>query len=191
MPDGAAPWRATTIVPAMWTRWLRPHLVAVAQRHRRLRGLLWRVARWSQGRHYVGAVGVVFDPDGHVLIAEHALRERALGLPGGWVKRQEDPRRAVAREILEETGLSTGAVQVVGCEDHSAGGTRRSTGMTVAFLCELQPGTGTAVRPMSIELTAVHWATGAEADARLSAFERRAVEVARAMRSSGVVPTAR
>ena len=62
---------------------------------------------WGYNAHYiVGTVAIVRDPDGRVLVGRHTYRSRApWGLPGGWVHRDENPARAVVREILEETGL--------------------------------------------------------------------------------------
>ena len=62
---------------------------------------------WGYNAHYiVGTVAIVRDPDGRVLVGRHTYRSRApWGLPGGWVRRDENPARAVVREILEETGL--------------------------------------------------------------------------------------
>ena len=49
---------------------------------------------------------------GDVLIARHTYRPHApWALPGGWVRRGEDPVETIMREILEETGLT---VEVLG-----------------------------------------------------------------------------
>ena len=43
-------------------------------------------------RHQVGAVGVVFNNAGQVLLVEHVFRpDYNWGLPGGWVERGESP----------------------------------------------------------------------------------------------------
>ncbi|NDJ84871.1 MAG: NUDIX hydrolase [Chloroflexi bacterium] len=65
-----------------------------------------RVYRRFQGRFTVGAVGVLLNAAGEVLLVEHVLHPRQpWGLPGGWVSRNELPQKAVEREFHEETGL--------------------------------------------------------------------------------------
>jgi 8-oxo-dGTP diphosphatase len=86
---------------------------------RLMQGLLWLwgslplpnwlrwVLLWSGNQKFlVGVSAVVFNPAGEVLLCRHTYRDRyPWGLPGGWLKRDEDPAQAVEREICEETGL--------------------------------------------------------------------------------------
>jgi ADP-ribose pyrophosphatase YjhB (NUDIX family) len=66
--------------------------------------VLWRLV---QPRFTVGAVGVVFDSNGGVLLAAHAFHTKhTWGLPGGWVDRNEDPAVTVRREMMEELSLA-------------------------------------------------------------------------------------
>jgi len=62
---------------------------------------------WRLNAHFViGSVAVARDDRGRVLIARHTYRRRRpWGLPGGWVRRGEDPADTVVREVLEESGL--------------------------------------------------------------------------------------
>jgi 8-oxo-dGTP pyrophosphatase MutT (NUDIX family) len=54
----------------------------------------------------VGAMALIQDGDGRILIVEHTYRrDFPWGLPGGWLKRAESPEAGLAREVLEETGL--------------------------------------------------------------------------------------
>src|SRR5258708_7642228 len=54
----------------------------------------------------VGAIALIQDERGRVLILEHTYRrEVPWGLPGGWLKHAESPETGLAREVLEETGL--------------------------------------------------------------------------------------
>ena len=88
---------------------------AGSQTWKRYGARLWPwVPRWAQhallwmfnARFIVGAVAVVRDGQGRTLIARHTYRRSApWALPGGWVRRGEDPGQAVVREVLEETGL--------------------------------------------------------------------------------------
>ena len=54
----------------------------------------------------VGAMALIQDDQGRILLLEHTYR-RAVpwGLPGGWLKHAESPEVGLAREVLEETGL--------------------------------------------------------------------------------------
>ncbi len=54
----------------------------------------------------VGAMALIQDDQGRVLLLEHTYRrEQPWGLPGGWLKRAESPEAGMEREVLEETGL--------------------------------------------------------------------------------------
>ena len=54
----------------------------------------------------VGAMALIQDEAGRVLIVEHTYRRQIpWGLPGGWLKRAESPEAGLIREVHEETGL--------------------------------------------------------------------------------------
>jgi 8-oxo-dGTP pyrophosphatase MutT (NUDIX family) len=54
----------------------------------------------------VGAMALIQDDAGRILLVEHTYRRDVpWGLPGGWLKRAESPERGLAREVYEETGL--------------------------------------------------------------------------------------
>jgi 8-oxo-dGTP diphosphatase len=86
--------------PQMWKR-------HAARLWRWLPGWARRALLWRLNAHFlVGTVAVVRDAQGRTLIARHTYRRYApWALPGGWVRRGEDPATAVVREILEETDL--------------------------------------------------------------------------------------
>ena len=68
-----------------------------------LRGLFLRLLNPSFG---VGAMALVQDESGRILVLEHTYRREApWGLPGGWLKRAESPESGLAREVFEETGF--------------------------------------------------------------------------------------
>lgn len=55
----------------------------------------------------VTASAVIFNTCGEVLLFKHTYRgDEPWGLPGGFLKRGEEPAVAIAREILEESGLN-------------------------------------------------------------------------------------
>lgn len=65
----------------------------------------------------VGVMGLVQDDDGRILVLEHTYRHvRPWGLPGGWLKRGEAPYEGLAREIMEETGLTVRVEELLGAE---------------------------------------------------------------------------
>ena len=58
----------------------------------------------------VGAICVIERPDGQILLVRQAYRRR-WGIPGGLLKRGEDPSVGARREVFEEVGI---AVELVG-----------------------------------------------------------------------------
>jgi 8-oxo-dGTP diphosphatase len=135
------------------------------------------VARLVAPRHRVGAVGVVFDGRGRVLIVEHAFRtDFPWGLPGGWVESGEDPAHAVARELHEELRLGAEVGELVLCE--TVGRVRTSTHpvhLGLAFRCRLTSNPA----GLSVELLGSEWIDPAAASARpLAPFQQRAIAAA-------------
>src|SRR5437868_13340327 len=66
--------------------------------------VFWRI---RQAKFSAGAVGVVFDEQGRVLLVEHVFHPYLpWGLPGGWVDRGESPAETVQRELREELELT-------------------------------------------------------------------------------------
>jgi 8-oxo-dGTP diphosphatase len=54
----------------------------------------------------VGAMALIRDANGRLLVLEHTYRrEVPWGLPGGWLKKGESPELGLMREVFEETGL--------------------------------------------------------------------------------------
>lgn len=90
-------------------------------------------------RHFVGAVGAVFNNAGQVLLAEHVFRPNYnWGLPGGWIEPGEDPADAVRREIEEELGLTVEVRRLLLCEsqgDEPKGSTPCNLGLV--YYCRL------------------------------------------------------
>jgi ADP-ribose pyrophosphatase YjhB (NUDIX family) len=74
-----------------------PWLIVIAR-------IFWRLI---QPKFSAGAVGVVFNQEGHVLLVEHVFHPYApWGLPGGWIDRNENPSETVRRELHEELNLT-------------------------------------------------------------------------------------
>ena len=165
---------------------------------RRVRSLAAEVApvRWLARiavgmvapRHPVGAVGVVFDAEGRVLLVEHAFRtDYPWGLPGGWVKRGEHPSDAVVRELREELGLDVEVGELIACA--VVGRVRTSTHpvhLGFAYACELNSGR----EHLSIEALATDWIDPSTPTMPLSPFQRTAI-VAASERRAAQHPPAR
>jgi len=104
---------------------------------RRFPGWAQRAFIWCFNAHFlVGAVAVIRDGDGQVLLAHHTYRERGpWALPGGWVQRGENPADTIVREILEETGLR---VEITSPLTVQVG---RASHLTVVYAARLVGGT--------------------------------------------------
>jgi ADP-ribose pyrophosphatase YjhB (NUDIX family) len=158
-------------------------------RHVRHLAAEWAPLRWlvrGAGRviapkHRVGAVGVVFDAQGRVLLVEHAFRtDYPWGLPGGWVEPGEEPAAAVKRELREELGLDIDVGELVECA--VVGRVRTSTHpvhLGLAYRCELSSGAGA----LSIEALAFEWVDPSASTRNLSPFQQTAIARAVRLRS--------
>ncbi len=108
---------------------------------------MWALA---QARYTVGAVGVVLDESGRVLLLEHVFHPTyPWGLPGGWVGRHESPEIAVVRELREETGLEVKVEMPLRIELGVI-----PSHLDMAFLCSLVGGQIC----LSSEILAYQWA---------------------------------
>ena len=127
-------------------------------------------------RHYVGAVGAVFNESGQVLLVEHCLRtDYPWGLPGGWIERGENPRETVRREIEEELGLAVDVRQLV--LTGLVGRVRTSTHpphLGLAFYGRVRSG---QIR-LSREVLSVEWVDPHALQRALAPFQREAIELA-------------
>jgi 8-oxo-dGTP diphosphatase len=65
----------------------------------------------------VGAMALIQDEQGRILVLEHTYRrDMPWGLPGGWLKRAESPEIGLAREVREETGFDVRVDALLGAE---------------------------------------------------------------------------
>jgi ADP-ribose pyrophosphatase YjhB (NUDIX family) len=135
-----------------------PFSVAFAQ-------AIWRGTR---PRFSLGAVGVVFNTAGQVLLVEHLFHPYTpWGLPGGWVERGEAPQHTVRRELREELELEVEVGPVVAAE---LGFSRH---LDLAFLCSPMNDVG----KLCDELLDYQWVTLDDLP-QLHRFHRLAVEQA-------------
>ena len=124
--------------------------------------------RRLQTRYTIGVVGVILDQRGRVLVVEHLLHpDYPWGLPGGWIRADEDPAAAVLRELEEELQLAAKVVRVL----HIAKSFPNHIDMS--FLCESQ----SAVGNLSLELLDHKWLAPDDLP-DLRAFHRKSIEIA-------------
>jgi 8-oxo-dGTP pyrophosphatase MutT (NUDIX family) len=65
----------------------------------------------------IGAMALIQDEQGRVLVVEHTYRRQVpWGLPGGWLKAAESPEAGLRREVLEETGLHVRVEQLLAAD---------------------------------------------------------------------------
>ena len=106
---------------------------------------VWRL---GQPKFTAGAVGVVFNPQGQVLLVEHVFHPYApWGLPGGWVDRNEGPAETVTRELQEELHLTVEAHSLLLVE------TDFGNHLDFAYLCDAKGSVG----QLSSELLSYDW----------------------------------
>ena len=70
-------------------------------------------ARFLRGSFTAGCVCIVRDPQGRILLVKPRYR-LAWGLPGGFMRRDEQPPQAISRELREEIGIDLTFDQPVG-----------------------------------------------------------------------------
>lgn len=90
---------------------------------RKIIGIIWkkltpaarvRIARLTQKKFTVSAAAIVTNEKGEVLLLDHVLRPFSnWGIPGGFIEAGEQPEKAVAREVREETGLELKNIRLV------------------------------------------------------------------------------
>ncbi len=69
--------------------------------------LVTAIRRWTDTTRFsIGVSGMLFGPDGRVLLLRHTFRHRhPWGVVSGWVSTGEEPADALRREIREETSV--------------------------------------------------------------------------------------
>lgn len=113
------------------------------------RPLQQQAVRWGTPNFTVGAVGLVTDGDGRVLLVRTTYRQGWLP-PGGFLGRKEVPAEALHREVWEELGL-----RMTFAEPHRVYFDVRRQGVTFVCVGVLPPGQVPKVR--GPELTDARW----------------------------------
>ena len=118
---------------------LKRTLARWLQRFPPLRWGLMLAVKLLVPRHQVGAVGVVFNDAGQILLVEHVFRPNfPWGLPGGWIEAGEDPAEAVQRELEEELQLQVDVKRLLLCKSQGVQrGEGVPRGLGLVFYCRL------------------------------------------------------
>ena len=97
-------------------------------------------------RQRLGAVSMVLDDQGRVLLAKHALRPGVpWGLPSRWTERCAHPAKTVRRELYKDLGLRVEATALLRADRHGVVPSGEGpvgdgpTGLTLVYACALAP----------------------------------------------------
>jgi ADP-ribose pyrophosphatase YjhB (NUDIX family) len=133
-------------------------------------------------RHHVGAVGVVFNSTGQILLVEHVFRPNYnWGLPGGWVERGENPASAVRRELEEELGLKIEVKSLLACETQGRepqGSTPVSLGL--AYYCRLVNNEPNPNTRYDFEILSTAWVDPVAITHKLTPLDHQVIALAQA-----------
>lgn len=124
------------------------------------------VLRRVQTTFTVSAAAVVVNSEGKVLVLHHVLRPNTgWGLPGGFIDAGEQPHTAIARELMEETGIEITDVRMLHL---------KTLGRHVEILFAATANEEGKI--LSSEIDQLGWYTFDEIPDRLPADQRRTVE---------------
>jgi 8-oxo-dGTP diphosphatase len=130
----------------------RLHRVALQVFRRLPREARRRVVRTIAPGFTVGAVCIIERDDGAVLLVQLSYRQR-WGVPGGLLKRGEDPATAARREVREEVGL-----EVVLLGEPAVVVAAQARRVDLIYRARLAPGQDPdAARPGSPEIVTARW----------------------------------
>lgn len=130
----------------------RLHLLALRIFRRLPTATRRRVVRSIAPGYTVGAMCRIERDDGRVLLVQLSYRNR-WGVPGGLLKRGEDPASAARREVLEEVGLE---VELLGVPVVQVDAAARR--VDVVFAARPVPGRDPDVAvPSSPEIESARW----------------------------------
>jgi ADP-ribose pyrophosphatase YjhB (NUDIX family) len=128
---------------------LRQPLAYGLQKAPWLAELLRRLYRLGQVRFSAGVVGVIWNTNHEILLVKHVFHpQHPWGLPGGWLRANENPIEALRRELREEAELE---IVVEGLLLVANGQHFRH--LDIAYLCRPE----NAVGELSAELLAFRW----------------------------------
>ncbi len=161
----------------------KQQLTGWLQRFPPLRWSLKLAVKLFVPRHHVGAVGVVFNNAGQVLLVEHVFRPQcSWGFPGGWVERGENPAEAVKREVEEELGLKIEVKRLLLCKLQGyEEKTHIPPGLGLAYYCRLvDNGADIPSAPRNAyEILSTQWLDPTAIEQKLTKLDQQAVFLAK------------
>lgn len=95
----------------------------------------WR--RW-RGVPIAGVSVIVTNIGGDVLLLKHSYGPAVWALPGGGIKRGEDPMECARREVREELGITLARIEPVAVIEEEISGSPH-TAHVFAAICDRQP----------------------------------------------------
>ncbi len=95
----------------------------------------------------------IFDRAGRILLIKENYDQRRYGPPGGTIEASENPKEAVIREVMEETGTTVNISELIGVYHFVPA--NREPWMTFAFRCEIESGQPNV--PDSGEIAEIGW----------------------------------
>ena len=100
-----------------------PNMIFSSSMLANILGQIWRrlpaavrlhVGTFGQGRFRVTVAAMLFDDAQRILLLEHVFRaDRGWGVPGGFIKKGEQPEDALRRELREEVSIDLDDVRLV------------------------------------------------------------------------------
>jgi 8-oxo-dGTP pyrophosphatase MutT (NUDIX family) len=117
-------------------------------------------AWWVLARPRSSGVRCVIRHGGEILLVRHSYGDRRWLLPGGRVRRGEDPAATASREMAQELGIACRGWTVTGCNEARTAYRRPSRGEPFRrhrtwYLAGEAP--DRAVRPRAMEIDEARW----------------------------------
>lgn len=131
--------------------------------------LLWLASPLHRGRGR-GVKGIL-SHEGRVLLVQHTYGPRRWEIPGGGLRRGEEPIDGIRREIREELGVEVAAPTVIAT---GSGAGRESRRRMTYFTAELPV---EAVTPDPVEIARAQWHDPAALPSPLGLHVARAIDV--------------
>src|SRR5688572_10970707 len=92
-------------------------------------------ARLVRPRFRAAVAAIIFDEQGKILLFKHTYRKFEWGLPAGGLEHREQPRDAMRREFLEETGMELEVERLL-----TAVSAREDHHISMIYLCRIASG---------------------------------------------------
>jgi 8-oxo-dGTP diphosphatase len=92
-------------------------------------------ARLVRPRFRAAVAAIIFNEQGQILLFKHTYRKFEWGLPAGGLEHREQPRDAIQREFMEETGMEIKVERLL-----TALSAREDHHISMIYLCTIVSG---------------------------------------------------